>query len=355
MTGNEYTTGADVFAGRIARTLNDGFTTLMISIGHRTGLFDVLAALPPATSRDIADAAGLSERYVREWLAALTSSRIIEFDPTTATYLLPVEYAAVLTRSAGANNLASSAELVSVLGGVEDFVVAAFRGGGGLTRPAYSRLLDVQSESQRRIIDRSYVDAVVDLVPGLRQRLHDGAAVLDAGCGQGILLNAMAWMFPRSLFRGCDLSEEAIERAREQAGDERLPNVRYDVADMASLDESDRFDLVLAFESVHEQPFPRHVLRNIAVSLRANGVFLMKEPAASTQLARNVDHPFAPMLYALSTMHAVPLALAQGGEALGLMWGEEKARRMLVEAGFVKLRVEKLPVDPLRYYCVASR
>jgi hypothetical protein len=81
----------------------------------------------------------------------------------------------------------------------------------------------------------------------------------------------------------------------------------------------------------------------------------MQEVAASTHLQRNTENPFAPMLYALSLMHSVPVALAHEGEALGRMWGEERARQMLTEAGFGRARFESLPGDPLRYYCVASR
>ena len=68
---------ADVYANRIGRTVNSGFVSLMISIGHRTRLFDVMSSLPPSTSNDIAIAAGLTERYVREWLAAMTSACIV--------------------------------------------------------------------------------------------------------------------------------------------------------------------------------------------------------------------------------------------------------------------------------------
>jgi hypothetical protein len=80
---------AEQFADRLADVLNGGMLALMTSIGHRTGLFDVLAGLPPARSSEIADAAGLNERYVREWLAAMTTGRFIEHDPAAMTFALP--------------------------------------------------------------------------------------------------------------------------------------------------------------------------------------------------------------------------------------------------------------------------
>jgi ubiquinone/menaquinone biosynthesis C-methylase UbiE len=350
------TAGADVYAGRVARTLNGGFITMMISLGHRTGLFDVMAALPPATSHEIASAAGLTERYVREWLAALTSAHIVEYDARTAAFFLPIEYASVLARGAGSDSLAPAAQLLSLLASVEDLVVAGFHGGGGVVPEAYERLSEALSAGKRQLIDESYVDALLQLMPGMRSRLTNGATVLDVGCGDGAVINVLARAFPRSKFRGYDIARAAIQRACEQRDEAGVTNLEFILGDAVRIDEPRAYDLVLALETLHELSFPAVALRNIASSLTRDGVFLMQEAAASSHLARNVEHPFAPMLYALSCMHAVPVALGdERGEALGRMWGQERAGRMLGEAGFRNVRFETLSVDPLSYYCVALR
>ena len=348
--GTDQSVGGSVYAGRITRTLNNGFIALMISIGHRLRLFDVLAALPPSTSEQIATAANLAERYVREWLAAMTTAHILDYDERSATYFLHVEYAAVLSCGAE-NNLAPVAELLSLLASAEDHVVTGFRSGGGVLPEAYERLNGVLASERRRTLDESYVDQLLDLIPGMRMHLDLGARVLDAGCGDGALLQVMAQMFPRSTFRGYDLSHDAIARACEAD----LPNLEFAVGDVASLDEPRTYDLVLALDTIRDQGFPRLVLRNIAASLRRDGIFVMKEIAASSRLARNIDHPFAPMLYALSTMHSVPLALSCEGEALGMMWGKERAAKMLAEAGFRQVRFETLAVDGMHYFAIAGR
>ena len=355
MTAMDQSVGAGVYAGRVARTLNNGFTGLMISVGHRTGLFDVLAALPPSTSEQVARAAGLAERYVREWLAAMTSALIIDHDPRTGTFFLPVEYAAVLTRGAGTNSLAPAAQLLSLLAGVEDLVVTGFQTGGGVMPEAYERLSELMADEKRQSIDESYVDAILDVIPGLRMHLDLGAKVLDAGCGDGALLDVMARMFPRSLFRGYDISHEAIRRACERAAEGELRNVEFAVGDVASLDEMRAYDLVLAFDTMHEQSYPRIVLRRIAAALKRDGVFVMQEVNVSSHLSQAAEHPFAPMLFALSTMHSVPVALAQEGEALGRMWGRERAAKMLAEAGFRNVHFETLGADAISYFAVASR
>ena len=348
-------TSADVYASRIGRTLNSGFTALLISIGHRTRLFDTMAVLPPSTSNDIAVAAGLTERYVREWLAAMTAARIVHYDVRTGTYFLPIEYAAVLTRGAGSANLAPATELLSLLAGIEDMVVAGFHSGGGVMPEAYERVHALMAAEKRQAIDEDYVRAMLELVPGLEQKLTAGACVLDAGCGDGAVLTVMARMFPRSAFRGYDISQRSIDDANERLEETSLRNVEFAVGDVASLDEPRCYDLVLALESIHEQAFPRLALRNIANALKRDGVFLMQEVAASSHLARNAENPYAPMLYALSLLHAVPVALAQDGEALGRMWGSERATQMLREAGFTRMGFHSLASDPLRVFCAAQR
>jgi 2-polyprenyl-3-methyl-5-hydroxy-6-metoxy-1,4-benzoquinol methylase len=346
---------AGVFAGRIARTLNHGFTTLMVSIGHRTGLFDVLAALPPSTSEAIARAAGLTERYVREWLAAMTSAHIVDYDARTSTWFLPIEYAAVLARGAGSNSLAPAAQLLSLLAEMEDLVVAGFRGGTGVMPQAFERLNEFLSAQKRLAIDESYVDTLLDLAPGMRMHLDLGARVLDAGCGDGALLTVMARMFPRSTFRGYDLSHDAIWRADERLEEAELRNIEFAVGDVASIDEPRTYDLVLALDVMHEQSFPRLVLRKLSAALKRDGIFIMQEVAVSSHLSRAAEHPFAPMLFAMSTMHSVPMALSAEGEALGRMWGEERAAKLLSEAGFRTIRFERPGVDDLSYFAIASR
>lgn len=355
MSTIEETVSAGVYAYRVARTLNNGFITLMISIGHRTRLFDTMAKLPPSTSAAIAAAADLNERYVREWLAAMTSAHMIDFDSKTATYRLPVEYAAVLTRDAGANNLAPLAQFLPILASVEDLVVASFRSGGGVHPEAFARFQEVIADERRRLIDESYVEAIVALMPGLREKLVAGADVLEVGCGQGFAMNVMAKMFPSSRFRGYDMSHEAITAAREDAEAWELGNVEFEVGDVASLEDVDAYDLVTAFDAIHDQAFPRIVLRNVARALKEDGFFLMQDVAGSSRLERNLDQPFAPMMYALSTMHCLTVSLAEDGEGLGAMWGEETARHMLYAAGFKRLRFEKIATDLLNYYCVATR
>lgn len=110
---------AEAFAVRMVGVLNDGALAIMISIGHRVGLFDVMADLPPSTSEEIGDAADLEERYVREWLGAMATAGVVHYDPAARTYALPPEHAMSLTRAAGPDNLALQAQYVPLLATVD--------------------------------------------------------------------------------------------------------------------------------------------------------------------------------------------------------------------------------------------
>jgi hypothetical protein len=195
---------AEAFAERLVDVLNSASIALMTSIGHRTGLFDAMAGLPPSTSDQIANAANLNERYVREWLAAMVVGRVVEHDPEDETYHLPQEHAAFLTRAASPDNIAVTAQFIPLLASVEDGVVESFENGGGVPYSAYPRFHEVMAEDSGQTVVAALKDHILPLVPGLTERLEAGIDVLDVGCGSGRALNLMARKFPNSRFLGYD-------------------------------------------------------------------------------------------------------------------------------------------------------
>ena len=346
---------AQAFAGQFVGILNSAALAAMTSVGHQTGLFDRMASLPPSTSHEIAQATGLNERYVREWLGAMVTGGIAEFDAARGTYLLPPEHAASLTRAAGPNNLANLAQYVSLMGNVEEGIVNAFRNGGGVPYSAFPRFQQLQAEESAQIHDAVLIDITLPLVPGLVDRLNAGIDVLDIGCGQGHSINLMARAFSNSRFTGYDFSEEGIAAANSEAAAWGLSNARSEVKDAATLNEPAAYDLITAFDTIHDQAQPTGVLRAIAEALRPGGVFLMVDIAASSNVHENMDHPLGPALYAVSTMHCMTVSLALNGEGLGTMWGEQLARQKLAEAGFTNVEVKQVPGDFLNNYYIATK
>ena len=346
---------ADAFAQRMVGILNEGALALMVSIGHRTGLFDTLASLPPSTSPQIAGAAGLNERYVREWLGAMVTGRIIDIDPEDNTYSLPTEHAASLTRAATPNNIAMFAQYIPLLGVVEDDIVDCFRNGGGVPYSSFPRFQLVMAEESSQTVASALLDAILPLAPGLVDSLRSGIDILDVGCGRGHAVNVMAQAFPNSRFTGFDLSKEGIAAARKEAGELGLSNADFRVEDISALNSVEQYDLITAFDVIHDQAKPGTVLSEISKALRSGGTFLMQDIRASSHVEKNLDHPMGTFLYTISCMHCMTVSLALGGAGLGAVWGEELALQMLGEAGFTNVDVHQLPHDVMNNYYVATK
>jgi SAM-dependent methyltransferase len=345
----------EAFAGKMLGIVNGAFVGLMTSIGHQTGLFDTMAGLPASTSDKIAGAAGLNERYVREWLGSMVTAQIVEYDPAARTYRLPPEHAVCITRAAGPDNLASFTQYVALAAGVEKDIVRCFREGGGVPYAKFPDFQRMMFEESRLIYDATLLQRTLPALPRMVARLEAGIDVADFGCGQGHAVNLMAARYPKSRFEGYDFSTEGIAAARAEAAEMRLANAGFEVRDLAAIDFSAKYDLITAFDSIHDQAKPRQVLANIARALRPGGTFLMVDIAASSALEGNLQHPLGPGLYAMSTMHCMTVSLAYGGEGLGNMWGEQKARELLSEAGFKKVEVFRVPGDIINNYYVATR
>jgi len=348
-------TRIEEFAGRMGGLLNDALLSLSISLGHQTGLFDTMAELPPATSSDVAKAADLDERYVREVLGALTTGGITTYDPDLSTYSLPGEHAALLTRAAGVANMAALTQFVAVFGSVEQDIVTCFREGGGVPYSKFPTFHRVMAELSKETIDATLIDGTLGLVDGLRERLETGIDVADVGCGAGYAMNVLGRAFPNSRFTGFDFSEEAIGAARTQAQDWGLTNVAFEVRDVANLDLTDAYDLVTAFDAIHDQADPAAVLRRLSDSLRSDGVFLCVDVAASSHLEDNLEHPLGPVIYTTSTFHCMTVSLALDGAGLGAAWGEQTAHAMLADVGFTSVDSHRLEGDPVNVYYVARK
>lgn len=349
---------AEAFARQMFTTLNNGALSLLLSIGHRTGLFDVMRDLPPSTSQEIAKKASLHERYVREWLGAMVTSGVVSYDPEAQRYVLPPEHAAFLTRAAGPDNLALPMQYVGVLAEVESDIVECFKKGGGVPYEKYTRFHAVQSEDSGTAMTAAFEKHILPLVPGLAERLTAGISVLDAGCGSGRTLNHMASLFPKSRFTGMDLSQEAIATARNEAAERKLQNVEFVVRDLSDFDETapvEAFDLITTFDAIHDQAKPMNVIRGIHRALKPDGVYLMQDINGSSHLHKNIEHPLGTFLYGVSCMHCMSVSLAQGGEGLGAMWGAEKTREYLEKAGFTSIQTYSLAHDPVNNWYVVRK
>lgn len=339
------------FAGQLMGLYTGGLLSLMVDIGYKTGLFDA-AAKRPGTSREIAERAGLNERYVREWLGALTTGGIFKYDSDSRTYSLPPEHAVCLTGETGFN-LAPMSQMLAHMGKHLHKIAHAFENGGGVPysefRPEFT---DVMDSMGRRRYSELLISGYLPAAKGLQQRLQDGIHVADIGCGTGQCVNIMAREYLASTFVGYDIAEDAIARGNTEAKEAGLTNARFEVLDVTKIPPEPKFDLITAFDAIHDQVDPATVLQRANDALAPDGTFLMIDIKASSNVGENVGNPMAPMLYGISVLHCMTVSLAHDGAGLGTVWGEQLARRMLAEAGFTSVEVSDAP-DPLNsiYVC----
>ena len=328
------------FGARLLDLMTGSVLTMLIGLGQRTGLFDA-AAPGPATSAELAARAGLDERYVREWLGAMVTGGIFEYK--AGRYLLPAEHAVLLTGQR-ASNIGPAVGTLRTLSAMLPAVERCFSEGGGVPYAQYAEEAgDTLGDSWRLIYDEQLIDGFLGRVPGLPGRLEAGARVLDLGCGGGHAVNVMARAYPPSTFTGLDITAGAIARAEAERAALGLDNARFTVADAAALPANPPFDVITAFDAVHDQHRPETVLARVRDALAPDGVFVMVDAKFSSRVQENVGNPQAALCYGISLLYCVPTALAGGGAGLGAMWGQETALAMLAGAGFGDVRVLDSP------------
>lgn len=346
---------AEQFADKIVGVLDNGALCIMLAIGHRTGLLDQMAKMSPASSAKIAAAAELSERYVREWLAAMVTGGIVEYNPTDASYYLPPEHAESITRDASLGNLAIYSQFIAMLGGVQEHILDSFESGEGTRYDDYPCFHQIMAEDSNLTVVSGLFDDILPLVEGMEQRLEQGIDVMDAGCGRGMALTALAKRYPNSRFTGYDLCDDAIAFAQSHARKNNLTNLHFEVRDLSDFNEVEHFDFITSFDAVHDQRNPQQLISSYQRALRSGGCYLMQDIGGSAYLENNMDFPLATLLYTISCHHCMPVSLGQGGEGLGTMWGWETAQEMLYRAGFNEVLKHTLPHDPTNVWFVSKK
>jgi 2-polyprenyl-3-methyl-5-hydroxy-6-metoxy-1,4-benzoquinol methylase len=355
---------AHAFQEKMIDILNYGSLNLAMGLGYRVGLFDVMDSLgKPCSEDEIAFAAQLDRRYVREWLGVMVCGGIVELSTDADgvnRFLLPKTHGDLLARRAASDNLGVYTQEIPLLTTCAmGQVTNGFRSGRGISYGHYPEFHDFMAQ----LADAKHREVLVDgFLPSvdngrLVEALQVGIDVCDLGCAQGVAAILMAQAFPNSRFTGIDISDEALETAREDAGSKGLTNVRFERRDAADLcrpsDLSGSFDYVTAFDAIHDQTRPLEALQGVADMLRADGAFSMIDIAADSDIGGNRNHPMGAFLYTVSLMHCLPVGLVDGGAGLGMMWGRQRAEQMLGQAGFGQVTVAAIPDDPfnLHFFC----
>lgn len=329
----------DAFMGKLVGDMSAAMSGPLVIIGAKLGLYRALADAGPSTAVELAGRTGLTERYVREWLAGQAASGYVEYDPDGARFSLSPEQAMALADEDSPVYVASAFELIAAGYIDEPKVSEAFRSGAGVGWHEHHECLFRGTERFFRTSYRAHL--LADWLPaldGVSAKLGTGAKVADIGCGHGASTIMMAQAYPNSSFVGYDYHARSIDRAREAAtAAGACDNLRFEVATAKDVAERD-FDLVACFDCLHDMGDPVGAARRVREMLKPDGTFMVVEPFANDALEDNIN-PVGRMYYAASTLICTPGSRAQEvGLALGAQAGEKRLTDVLEEAGFMRVR-----------------
>jgi SAM-dependent methyltransferase len=327
------------FAGKVLGDLAGTMATALAILGDRLGLFVALADGRATTSTELAERAGVSERYAHEWLHGLHAAGYLEHDDEHGGFALPAEHAEVLATEGGPSFVGGGYQALSGELRVLDRLSEAFRSGGGVPQAAYP---DDAFEGMRRFsapwYEHQLIQQWIPALDGAHHKLQAGARYADVGCGAGHALIKLAQTYPRSSFVGYDAFQGAIDQARREIELAGLAHrVRLELLDAAD-GLPERYDLISTFDVVHDAIDPVGLLRAIRRALEPDGTYLMLEMRCADDPAQNVG-PFGTLLYGISVLYCMTTSLAHGGAGLGTCGcPPEKVHELCDQAGFSSVR-----------------
>jgi SAM-dependent methyltransferase len=329
----------DVFLDRFVEFASGTTTIGLLAIADRIGLSRWLGAQDGGTVDEIATATGLDRRYLLEILSGLAAAGVVEHH--NGVFMLPPEHALFVADETSPYFMGGWLDMLPAVFGQLGAISDAAVNGGGVPfsdfGPELIKGLDRgNTPSQRVFLTGKWLPAI----PGLVDRLESGILVADIGCGSGTAAIEMATAFPESIVVGFDISNDSLTLARERAAG--LANARFERAGAEEIPVEPGFDLITTFDVIHDLIDPLGGLTRIREALRPQGVYLMMEPAASSNLDDNL-HPRGALLYGISTLHCMTQSLAEGGVGLGAAWGAERAAELADQAGFGSIQ----PLDEI--------
>lgn len=331
------------FQFRLYSHLQGALTSAMVNLGDRLGLYASLADSDrPVTSGELAERAGLHERWVREWAYQQGAAGLVEVDRDTEVISLTPEAAAVMAtpehEAFGLGEFVHLPHQMGALGRLAD----SFRTGVGHEYDAQG--VDGAIGNERSFEPWNSHHLVTDVLPAATDAyasLGRGIAAADVGCGAGGAVLMMARAFPNSRFTGYDISQFALGRARERLADSGLDNAEFADARESPLPADGSLGLVTMFDCLHDMTHPQEMANAVRASLADDGTWLLVDIKAFDRYGENAEHnPMAALMYGFSVVSCLSSGLSQpGGAGLGTLGlTESKAHEIATTAGFTRVR-----------------
>lgn len=337
-------------AQRVFGYLAGTMVSIGVWLGDELGLYRAMAGAGPVTPAELAGRSGLHERWVREWLAQQASAGLLQHNGGDTFEMSPETTLILADESTPASGIGMFAVLPSSFAIAQD-LPECFRTGVGRKYDAHGRDMAKSMHRATAATMSVFTDAAIPSLEGVVPKLEAGALVADIGCGGAGRLIALAERFSKSTFHGYDISEFALEVARENIAEAEVSNVHLHNPDSEPLPGDGTFDLVVFGDVIHDLAHPDRVIGAARKALKSDGTMLVIDIAAGETLEDNLAHPMAPLFYGFSQLICLSSSLSEAdGAGMGTLGlSQSLLQRICQDAGFTRFRTTDV-ADPMNAY-----
>jgi SAM-dependent methyltransferase len=359
VTSDENIAQRDAFVGRLVNASAGVFDIFSIYLGEKLALYDALARGGLMTSTELAQRTSTYERYIREWLEQQAVAGILTVEDASAPalerrYSLPAGHAEVLTDTESLNYLAPLAQLLVGATRPLDALIQAYQRGGGVPYSDYGDdLVEGQAAMNRamflQLLPQEWLPALTDV--HTRLQADPPARVADIGCGAGWSSIGMAQGYAKISVDGYDLDTASIERARTHARDARVSDrVTFHIHDAGDPTLAGQYDLVTAFECIHDMARPVEALQAMRQLAGDRGTVLIADERVGEQFTAT-GSGVEWMMYGWSILHCLPVGMVgESPVGTGTVMRPEILRGYALEAGFSDVEILPIQHDFFQFY-----
>ncbi|MCW2825806.1 MAG: class SAM-dependent methyltransferase [Aeromicrobium sp.] len=349
---------ADQLTERLFGSTLGALDVFSIHLGDRLGLYAALREHGPLTAAGLAERAGIAPRYAREWLEQQTVAGFLEVEDAAVAaedrrFVLPAEHVGALADRDSIDHFVPFIRVVATAASRADALVEAYRTGGGVPWEAFGpNMRTGQAEGNKPAYLRQLAQEWLPAVPGLVETLDAGARVADVGCGEGWSSIAMALGFPAITVDGIDIDAASVEAAAGHAAAAGVGDrVTFRLADAGATATDGTYDLVTAFECIHDLPDPVAVLRSMRGLVRPGGVVMVMDERVPETYTGRPEDPVEQLMYGFSIAVCLPDSMSTSpSRATGTVMRPSVLRGYAVEAGFADAEVLPIEHDLWRFY-----
>ncbi|HYO38728.1 MAG TPA: class I SAM-dependent methyltransferase [Nocardioidaceae bacterium] len=339
----------DAFLDHLFDSALGAFDTLSVYIGDQLGLYEALRQHGALTADGLAKHTGMHPRYAREWLEQQSVAGILTVEDAAVhaddrRFVLPAEHAAVLADRDSLTFFAPFARIIGAAAIQLPALLEAYRTGGGVGWSEYGEAMRTgQADANRPLFLHALGTDWLPSLPDVHRRLSDGGRVADVGCGDGWSSVGIALAYPEATVDGFDLDEASVRAATGHAASYGLADrVRFQAVDAGTVAQGD-YDLVTAFECVHDLADPVGVLAGMRRLVKPGGTVLVMDERVPEEFTGPGD-PVEQLMYGMSLLICLPDGMSHdGSRATGTVMRPATLRGYAREAGFSD--VEVLPIE----------